>query len=77
MSNNKNDELIPIEQVLADMYDPDGGIKSMAAEDYYYRHYATDEERAAHDKIVKITNIVLRVVGVLLIVYLIAEIINL
>lgn len=39
----KSDELIPIEQVLADMY-ADKGIISSAARDYYKTYYATEDE---------------------------------
>ena len=31
------------------MYNPDGGIVSMAARDYYYKNYATEEERIMMD----------------------------
>lgn len=49
MENTKeNEELIPVEKVLADMYD-DLGIVSWSARDYYYEHYATDEERREMD----------------------------
>lgn len=49
MENTKEtEELIPVEKVLADMYD-DLGIVSWSARDYYYKHYATEEERREMD----------------------------
>lgn len=36
---------MPLLQVLDDMYDPDGGLVSLAARDYYYQHYATADEQ--------------------------------
>ncbi len=45
-----HEEKVPIERVLADMYDPDGGLISNAARDYYYLHYATPEEQVRMDK---------------------------
>jgi len=32
------------------MTNPDGGLAAMAAKDYYYEHYATEEERKAMDR---------------------------
>lgn len=43
-------ELVPRQQVLCDMNNPDGGYAAMAAKDYYYEHYATDKERKAMDR---------------------------
>lgn len=43
-------ELVPIYKVLDDMYDPNGGPVAWAARDYYYHHYATDEERKEMDR---------------------------
>ncbi len=43
------DEKVPLSKVLDDMYNPDGGFVSIAARDYYYRYYATDEEREIMD----------------------------
>lgn len=43
------DEKVPLSKVLDDMYNPDGGLVSIAARDYYYRYYATDEERKIMD----------------------------
>lgn len=42
-------DLIPLWQVLEDMYDPDGGMKASGARSYYYTNYATEEERKAMD----------------------------
>lgn len=42
-------ELVPRQQVLCDMNNPDGGFAAMAAKDYYYKHYATEKERKAMD----------------------------
>lgn len=42
--NNK----VPLDQVLKDMY-TNSGVES-AARDYYYREYATDEERKQMDR---------------------------
>lgn len=41
--------LIPIERVLDDMYNPDGGMVADAARSYYYEHYATEAERKMMD----------------------------
>lgn len=43
------EEKIPLEQVLDDMYNPNGGMASQAARDYYYNNYATDEEKQKID----------------------------
>lgn len=43
------DELIPVLNVLNDMYDPNGGIGADAARSYYYEHYASPEERKQMD----------------------------
>lgn len=40
---NTAENLVPVEQVLDDMY-KDGYAQSIAKE-YYYQHYATDEEK--------------------------------
>lgn len=46
----KDSELVLLQQVLDDMYNPDGGLVSMAARDYYYQHYATTTERKKMDR---------------------------
>lgn len=43
------EEKIPLEQVLDDMYNPNGGMPAQAARDYYYNNYATDEEKQKMD----------------------------
>ena len=43
-------EKIPVTKVLDDMYDPNGGLVSWAARDYYYENYATDYERKIMDR---------------------------
>lgn len=52
-----NEELVPISQVLDDMY-ADKGIVSLAARDYYYLHYADDEQREQMDREEKIQTII-------------------
>lgn len=39
----KSNKLVPVEQVLDDMYQD--GYAQSAARDYYYQHYATPEEQ--------------------------------
>lgn len=57
-----NDELIPLEKVLDDMYNPDGGIASMSAKDYYYQHYASEEEIKKHQRNEFIIDIIVRII---------------
>lgn len=57
-----NDELIPLEKVLEDMYNPDGGIPSIAAKDYYYQHYASKEEIKKHQRNELIIDIIVRII---------------
>ena len=45
-----NDDKIPLEKVLDDMYNPNGGVVSWAARDYYYIHYASDKQRKKMDR---------------------------
>ena len=45
-----DDEKIPVDKVLEDMYNPNGGPVSWAARDYYYREYATEEEKREMDR---------------------------
>ena len=42
-------ELVPVDQVLDDMYSDTSGVSS-AARDYYYIHYATEEQRQQMDR---------------------------
>ena len=46
---NHEDDLVPIEQVIADMNRPDGGLISLAARDYYYLYYASEKEKRKMD----------------------------
>lgn len=41
---------VPLDRVLDDMYNPNGGLVFQAAREYYYKNYATDEEREAMDR---------------------------
>lgn len=43
-------EPIPVQKVLEDMYNPDGGLVALAARDYYYQNYANEEERKNMDR---------------------------
>lgn len=45
-----DEEKVPVTKVLDDMYNPNGGLVSQAAREYYYKNYATDEEREAMDR---------------------------
>ncbi len=72
--NKKPENLIPLEQVLQDMQ-YGSGIES-AAEDYYYLHYATDEEKAEINRRRKIESVISKIVAVAtfaLVVYLIIK----
>lgn len=44
IQNHEKEKLIPVEQVLEDMYN-DGYAQSIAR-DYYYQNYATPDEQA-------------------------------
>lgn len=39
-----NEDKVPIDKVLDDMYNPNSAVSS-SARDYYYLNYATEEER--------------------------------
>lgn len=72
--NKKEEKMIPLEQVLQDMQ-YGSGVES-AAEDYYYLHYATDEEKAEIDRRRKIESVVSKIVAVVtiaIVVYLIVK----
>lgn len=56
------EEKIPVDKVLDDMYNPNGGMVSHAARDYYYQNYATDEEKAEMDREDEIANVTLKVI---------------
>lgn len=51
------DDKIPIEQVLEDMHNPNGGLVSWAARDYYYLNYASPAERKRMDREDKVQTI--------------------
>lgn len=56
------EEKIPVEKVLDDMYNPNGGIVAWSARDYYYDNYATDEEKAEMDREDRISNNILKII---------------
>lgn len=43
-------EPVPVQKVLEDMYNPDGGLVALAARDYYYQNYANEKERKSMDR---------------------------
>lgn len=49
LNKDKMEEKVPISRVLDDMYNPNGGLVSLAARDYYYENYATEKERKEMD----------------------------
>lgn len=61
-----DDEKIPVDKVLDDMYSPDGGPVSWAARDYYYREYATEEEKREMDREDTFTKSMVRIIRVVL-----------
>lgn len=68
------EEMIPVEKVLDDMYSSNGMISS-AARSYYYIHYATEEEKQQmdrEDKIEKIVSVLCTgIIGILVIGFII------
>lgn len=50
LSKNMTEEKVPLSRVLDDMYNPNGGMVSNAARDYYYVNYATEKEREEMDR---------------------------
>lgn len=56
MANQNNEDLIPLEKVLDDMYNESGTVAS-GARSYYYMHYASKEQRSIMDREDKIDNI--------------------
>lgn len=58
---------IPVEKVIDDMYNPDGGMVSLSARDYYYENYATKEEKKIMDEHDRIHRNLLVMLGILLI----------
>jgi len=59
--NDEKEELIPVLQVLDDWY-ADKGIVSWAARDYYYLHYADDNERQHMDKEERLQTIIAAII---------------
>lgn len=53
----KDEKLVPLDQVLDDMYNDYSPVQT-AARDYYYQHYASPEERVRMDRENKIASIV-------------------
>lgn len=51
------EELIPIERVLDDMYS-EKSIVALSARDYYYVHYATNNEKRSMDREDKVVTII-------------------
>lgn len=68
-----NEELIPIEQVLDDMYS-DSAV-SLSARDYYYMYYATEAEKIEMDREDKICFVVSFIFYIFMLVGLLAVII--
>lgn len=54
------EDKVPVEKVIDDMLDPNGGMVSSAARDYYYRNYATEEERIIMDIMMDRESLILR-----------------
>lgn len=50
ISKETNSEPVSVQKVLEDMYNPDGGLVALAARDYYYQNYASEEERKSMDR---------------------------
>lgn len=72
----EDEELVPLTQVLDDMYS-DKGVVSLAARSYYYNHYATDEEKEkmdAEDRRLEILSYV--ITGMMVIMIIVAIIIS-
>lgn len=58
-------EPVPVQKVLEDMYNPNGGLVALAARDYYYQNYASEAERkhmASEDKIQTVVAIIFMIV---------------
>lgn len=59
------EDLVPLEKVLEDMNNPDGGIPASGARAYYYMYYASDKERVQMDFEDKITSMIGKVIAML------------
>lgn len=72
-------DLVPLNQVLCDMSNPDGGYAAMSARDYYYKHYATEKERKAmgrHDNLVAAFGIIFMIAFWAVVIYAVASAFN-
>lgn len=45
VSKEADPKPVPVQKVLEDMHNPDGGLVALAARDYYYQNYASEAER--------------------------------
>lgn len=50
IAKETDSEPVPVQKVLEDMYNPDGGLVALAARDYYYQNYANEKERKNMDR---------------------------
>lgn len=50
ISKETDSDPVPVQKVLEDMYNPDGGLVALVARDYYYQNYASEEERKSMDR---------------------------
>lgn len=50
IAKETDSEPVPVQKVLEDMYNPDGGLVALAARDYYYQNYANEKERKSMDR---------------------------
>lgn len=70
-----NEEKIPIEKVIDDMYNPNGGMVSEMARDYYYMNYASPEEQKWMDHEDRVHTIVAIAFMIILVLALIVAIV--
>lgn len=73
---HEDEELVPLIQVLDDMYS-DKGVVSLAARSYYYYHYATDEEKEkmdAEDRRLEILSYA--IMGIMVIMFIVVIIVS-
>lgn len=70
MDKEKEEELIPVEDVLDDMYS-DLGIISDSARAYYYTHYATEEEKREMDREDEINEIITKIAVIFGVIFII------
>lgn len=72
-------DLVPLNQVLCDMNNPDGGYAAMSAKAYYFKHYATEKERKAMDRrdnIIGVFGIIFTIAFWAVVVYAVASAFN-